>query len=430
MTSLIWVGFVVLVLGLLALDLGVFHRRDQVVTIKEALAWSALWITLALAFNVFVYFLYGNHWLGFGTVYLHELTGGQAAIQFFTGYVIEKSLSVDNIFVIAMVFSYFGVPLVYQHRVLYWGILGALVMRGAMIAMGAALMARFGWMVYIFGGLLLVTAVKLLIPRHDNLEPDRNVIVRLVRKAFPVTDGFHGSRFFVSHEGRRAVTPLFIALVVVESTDVLFAVDSIPAIFAITRDPFIVFTSNVFAILGLRSLYFALAGTVERFRYLKTSLVFLLAFIGVKMVLSHHHPVPTVVSLSVIVGILGVGVLASVLAPHRDTARLVSPLADEIEHLARVGLRQARRVVILLTGSTVLLVGLAMVVLPGPAFLVIPAGLAILAVEFMWARRWLCRVKRAVWRAREAVGLADEADEPSCAPETENPPPDHATAEG
>jgi tellurite resistance protein TerC len=405
MASLIWIGFLLMVLGLLALDLGVFHREARPVSIKEAFAWTVFWIALALAFNVFVFFLYEHHWFEFGSGLRHELDGGQAALRFLTGYLVEKSLSVDNIFVIAMIFAYFKVPLPNQHRVLYWGILGALVMRGIMIAVGAALIATFSWTVYLFGAILLVTAARLLVVRHDNLEPGRNPVVRLVRRAFPVTDDFHGNRFFTSIDGRRAVTPLFLALIVIETSDVLFAVDSIPAIFAITTDPFLVFTSNVFAILGLRSLYFAIAGMVERFRYLKMSLVFLLAFIGVKMMLSHHHPIPTVVSLVVILGILAVGVLASIFASHRDTARLESPLVDDLEDLAMVGVRQARRIIILIVGSTVLILGAAMLVLPGPGLLVTLGGLAILAIEFVWARRWLARVREMFEKAKRTVGL-------------------------
>lgn len=404
MSAFPWIGFLAFILALLALDLGVFHRKDHAISIREALAWSAFWIVLALSFNVLVYALYEHHWLGVGSAIGHGLEGHQAAIQFFTGYVVEKSLSIDNIFVIAMIFAYFGVPVRYQHRVLFWGILGALVLRGLMIAAGAALIARFAWITYVFGVLLIATAVKLLVVRHDNLQPEKNPAVRLIRRIFPVTEGFHEGRFFVRQESGWAITPLGVALVVVESSDVLFAVDSIPAIFAVTRDPFLVFTSNVFAILGLRSLYFALAGVIGRFRYLKTSLVFLLAFIGVKMLLVHHHPIPTVVSLAVIFGILTVGVLASVLEARRDTAALESPLADELERLSQVGLRQARRIAVLVVGSTVLLIGVVMIVLPGPASLVIPAGLSILALEFLWARTWLAKVRAMVEKMRDRLG--------------------------
>jgi tellurite resistance protein TerC len=411
MSIVIWLGFIALIVVFLALDLGVFHRRPHAISIKEALAWTAFWVALALVFNGFVYLLYEHHWLDFGTSLRHELDGGEAALKFFTGYLVEKSLSIDNIFVIAMIFAYFGVPLMYQHRVLFWGILGALVMRGVMIAAGTALIARFSWTVYLFGALLLLTAGKLLVTRHDNLEPERNLVVRWVRKMYPVANDFDGSHFFTVVDGKRAITPLFLALIVVETSDVFFAVDSIPAIFAITRDPFIVFTSNVFAILGLRSLYFAVAGMMQRFRFLKMSLVFLLAFVGVKMLLAHHHPIPTATSLAVIVGILAVGVVASVVASHQDTAPLESPIVDDLERLAMVSLRQARRIVVLTVGSTVLVLGVAMLVLPGPGILVTWGGLAILAVEFVWARRWLAKVKEMYERAKTVAGLDGQRKE-------------------
>jgi tellurite resistance protein TerC len=325
MTLWLWGGFVALILTFLALDLGVFHRKAHVVRIREAFAWTSVWVVMALAFSVAVYFLYEHHWLGVGLPIGHELDGGQAAGQFLTGYIIEKSLSLDNVFVIAIIFSYFRIPAMYQHRVLFWGILGALVMRGAMIALGAALLERFSWATYAFGILLLGTAVKMLMSRHDNLEPDRSLLVRVVRRWIPVTPELHGGRFLTRVDGRLAATPLFLVLLLVEATDVVFAVDSVPAIFAVTRDPFLVFTSNVFAILGLRSLYFALAGAMTRFRFLKMSLVFVLAFVGVKMLLAHYYHFPTFVSLSVILGILAVGVAASLLGGHRHTAALAPP---------------------------------------------------------------------------------------------------------
>lgn len=399
----IWLAFVGFVLLMLALDLGVFHRRDRVISIGEALAWTGFWIVLAIGFNVVVYYLYAERWLGFGRGLLHELSASQAALQFSTGFLIEKSLSVDNIFVIAMIFAYFRVPLALQHRVLFWGIFGALALRGLMIAAGAALIARFQWTVYVFGGLLLVTAVKLLVARHDNLEPDKVPLVRFARRFLPVTEGFRGNRFLVRDAAGWAMTPLAVALLVVGSSDVLFAIDSIPAIFAVTRDPFLVFTSNVFAVLGLRSLYFALAGMLHRFRYLKMSLVFVLAFVGVKMNLTYLYPIPIVASLAFICGLLGVGVAASIAAPDRDTAPLASPFMEELDNLRKIGMRGARRVVILVVGSSVLLIGVVMIVLPGPATLVIPAGLAILAYEFVWARRWLLRFRKTARRLGRSV---------------------------
>ncbi len=325
----LWVGFLFFVLAMLALDLGVFNRKAHVISIREATGWTVLWVALALGFNAAIYFLYERHWLGIGTTIGHELNGRTAALQFFTGYVIEKSLSLDNIFVIAMIFSYFSVPAIYQHRVLFWGIIGALVMRGLMILAGVALIERFDWIIYVFGALLIMTAVKMLIVRHDNLDPGKNPLIRLAKRLYPLSDDFDGPNFFTRIDGKRAITPLFLSLLIVESTDLLFAVDSIPAIFAVTRDPFIIFTSNVFAILGLRSLYFALAGMMEKFRYIKSSLVFVLAFVGVKMILMHHHPIPTFASLAIILGILTVGVLASIIGAKRDTAPLASPIPNQ-----------------------------------------------------------------------------------------------------
>lgn len=401
-TVLVWIGFLVLITLVVALDLGVFHRKQHVVSLPEALGWSAVWVSLALAFNVGVYYLYEINPAGWD-MDTEQLTGQQAAIQFFTGYLVEKSLSIDNIFVIAMIFAHFRVPLSEQHRVLFWGIFGAVVLRGIMIFGGIALIERFDWVIYLLGALLLFSAASMLVVRHDNLAPESNFVIRLVRRFYPVTTEFHGSRFFVTVDGVRHATPLFLALMLVETSDVTFAIDSIPAIFAITRDPFIVFTSNIFAILGLRSLYFVLAGLMDKFRYLKMSLVFLLAFIGVKMLLAHHYPIPNVVSLAVIGGILSVGILASMLA-GRDTAALASPLANDLEQLVLRSYRQARKAVILLIGSTVLLVGLAMIFLPGPAVLVVPLGLAILGVEFAWARRWLKKIKDSLAKLRQKVG--------------------------
>lgn len=393
MALLIWVGFLVFVLLVVLLDLGVFHRKSHVVSIPEALAWTAVWVAMAVAFNIVLYFLYAENWLGWSQIHSHQLTGKQAAVQFLTGYVVEKSLSIDNIFVIAMIFAFFRVPLSEQHRVLFWGVLGAVVLRGLMIAGGSVLIDRFERVVYVFGVLLIASATKMLVTRHDNIDPDKNLAIRLVRRLYPVTSHFDGSHFFTMVDGRRAATPLLLTLVLVETSDVMFAIDSIPAIFAVTRDPFLVFTSNVFAILGLRSLYFALAGMMDRFRYLKMSLVFLLAYVGMKMMLTHHYPIPNIVSLAIIGGILSVGVMASIVASQRDTAAIVLPFAQEIHQLASVTYRQGRRVVVLIVGTTVLLLGVVMIVLPGPAILVIPLGLAILAIEFAWAKHWLQKIR-------------------------------------
>ncbi len=283
-----WFFFILFVLVMLSLDLGVFHRKSHVVKTPEALAWSAIWISLALCFSFFIYFAYENHWFHLGSApdaVDGAVNGGRSAVmKYLSGYVVEKSLSVDNIFVIAMLFGFFAVPAVYQHRVLFWGILGALVMRALMILIGATLIARFNWILYVFGVFLIFTAGKMLFAKSGHKNPDTNILVRLTRRLFPVTDLFHEEHFMVRKEsGGWALTPLALALIMVEATDLLFAVDSIPAVFAVTADPFLVFTSNVFAILGLRSLYFALASAIQKFRYLKVSLAIVLAVVGGKM---------------------------------------------------------------------------------------------------------------------------------------------------
>ena len=296
-----WAGFVVCILIFLALDLGVFHRSAHVVKFREALAWTALWFAVAMCFA----------WA------LGGWKGREASEMFITGYLLELSLSMDNVFVIALIFSYFRVPSEHQHRVLFWGIIGALVMRGAMIGVGAALVARFHWVLYIFGAFLLFTGVKMCFAGEGGVEPDKNFVVRLARKFFPVTHQFEGQKFIALVNGRRALTPLALVLLMVETTDLIFALDSIPAIFGVTRDPFIVFTSNVFAILGLRSLYFVLANAIDYFRFLKYGLSLVLVFIGAKMLGEHWINIPTRVSLGIVVGIILLSVLLSVLVNAR-----------------------------------------------------------------------------------------------------------------
>jgi tellurite resistance protein TerC len=309
--TLLWAGFIVLIIFLLALDLGVLNRKEHVIGIKEALLWSGFWIFLSLLFSVLVYFIYENHLFDIGLTLNETLSGRQAVIQYITGYVIEKSLSLDNIFVIALIFGYFKVPAIYQHRVLFWGIVGAVVLRGVMILAGAVLINNFTWIVYVFGGFLIITAIRMLKSNHEEIDPDHNLLVKIARKIYPITKEYHGKNFFTIVNNKKAATPLFIALLVVESSDILFAVDSIPAIFAITRDPFIVFTSNIFAILGLRALYFALAAMIVKFYYLKYSLVVILMYVGIKMLLTYYYHIDTLVSLSVIGGVLFLGVIAS-----------------------------------------------------------------------------------------------------------------------
>lgn len=318
----LFVGFVALVLVFLALDLGVFHRKAHAVGPREAMIWTLVWISVALAFSGFIYLGYEHQWLGLG-IGVPQLGGGErtvgggeATLLYLTGYVVEKSLSIDNIFVIALVFTAFKVPAQLQHRVLFWGILGALVLRGAMIGAGAALVRQFDWMTYVFGGLLILTAVKMLRVGAEEVDPRNNPLVRLVHRWVPVSPAFDGERFLTRVDGRLMATPLLLALAAVEFSDVIFAVDSIPAIFAITLDPFLVFTSNVFAILGLRALYFCLAGLLDRFRYLKVSLIAVLFFVGLKMCLVHTPwRIPLGPAMVVLAALIALGLLLSVLRP-------------------------------------------------------------------------------------------------------------------
>jgi tellurite resistance protein TerC len=293
-----WAGFILCVLIFLALDLGVFHRKAHVVKFKEAMCWTVLWISIALGFA---------WWLG-------AYKSREDAEMFLTGYLLELSLSMDNVFVIALIFAYFRVPSEHQHRVLFWGIIGALVMRGVMIGVGAALVAKFHWVLYIFGAFLLFTGVKMFFAGEGGVEPENNFVLRMARKFFPVAPNFDGQKFFTQLDGKRALTPLALVLLMVETTDLIFALDSIPAIFGVTTKPFIVFTSNVFAILGLRSLYFVLANAIDYFRFLKYGLSLVLVYIGVKMLMMKWYHIPTRVSLGIVVGIIGLSILVSVIA--------------------------------------------------------------------------------------------------------------------
>lgn len=292
-----WVVFNAFVLAMLALDLGVFHRNAHEVSIKEALVWSGIWTVVALVFNIWIYYWGGK----------------QAGLAFLTGYLIERSLSVDNIFVFYLVFSYFKVPRAYQYKVLFWGILSALAMRAIFIAVGITLIHRFHWIIYIFGLFLIVTGIKMAFSKEAELHPDRNPALKLFRRWFPSTESYEEDRFFVARGGRTLATPLFIVLLIIETTDLIFAIDSIPAILAITTDPFIVYTSNVFAILGLRALYFALAGITAKFRYIHYGLSIILVFVGVKMLLEGVYELPMVLSLGFIGAVLLISGLVSVL---------------------------------------------------------------------------------------------------------------------
>ena len=309
---MLWIGFILFVFLMLALDLGVFHRKAHVIEIKEALLLSIFWISLAIMFNTGIYL-----W-----------SGEQKALEFLTGYVIEKALSVDNLFVFLMIFSYFHTPSIYQHKILFWGILGALIMRAIFIATGITLIEKFHVVIYIFGAFLVITGFKMAFQGDKKIEPEKNPLLRYFRKVMPITKNYEEDKFFVKRAGKYFVTPLFVVLLVVESTDILFAVDSIPAILAITTDPFIVYTSNIFAILGLRALYFALARVMPMFYYLNYGLSAILTFVGTKMLISDYYKVPTMISLGVVAGILVIAVIFSVIR-----ARMLEYRAKELKRI-------------------------------------------------------------------------------------------------
>ena len=309
-----WVAFAVIVVVLLVLDLKVFHRKSRVITLKESLLWTAFWVALALLFNLGIYL-----WRGHGP-----------ALEFLTCYLIEESLSIDNLFVFLLVFSYFAVAPAYQHKVLFWGIIGAIIMRLAFIEVGVTLLERFHWVFYIFGAFLVVTAIRMAFQRDEKIDPENNVVLRLFRRFVPVTSSYEEDRFFVKRAGRFVATPLFIVVLVVETTDLVFALDSIPAALAITLDPFIVYTANIFAILGLRSLYFALAGVMRLFHYLRYGLVVVLIFVGVKMLIADFYKIPTEIALGAVVGVLLISVIASIIWPRNEKIIPVpSQLPDE-----------------------------------------------------------------------------------------------------
>ncbi|MDY6892291.1 MAG: TerC family protein [Chloroflexota bacterium] len=307
---MVWIGFNVVVLVLLILDLKVFHRKSHVIGVKESLWWTAFWIVLSLLFNLVIYF-----WRGPDT-----------ALQFLTGYLIEKSLSVDNLFVFLMIFSYFAVPAVYQHKALFWGILGAIVMRLIFILAGVALIERFHWVMYVFGVFLIFTAIRMAVQKDREIHPEKNPVLRLFGRLMPVTEGYEGDKFFIKRAGRYLATPLLVVVLVIETTDVIFALDSVPAVLGITLDPFIVYSSNICAILGLRALYFALAGIMQMFRYLNYGLVAVLAFIGIKMLISGFYEIPVGIALGVVGGVLLLSVALSIISARVGSNEvLVSP---------------------------------------------------------------------------------------------------------
>ena len=298
-----WIGFAVLISIMLALDLGVFNKKEHKVAVKEAMIWSGVWITMAILFNLFVYFEFGK----------------VKALEFLTAYVIEYSLSVDNIFIFILIFTYFAVPSKYQHKILFWGIIGALVMRGIFIFAGVALINKFHWIILIFGAFLVYSGIHMLFQKNEQVDPEKNPVVKFFKKFLPVTHELHGGKLFIKQNNMMIATPLFLVLMVIESSDLIFAVDSIPAVLAISQDTFIVYTSNIFAILGLRSLYFAVAGIMDLFRFLKIGLAFVLSFVGLKMLVSYFHfEIPVMLSLAIIISILTFSILASVLIKKEE----------------------------------------------------------------------------------------------------------------
>lgn len=301
--TILWIVFGVLIPVMLILDLGVFHRRAHAVKVKEALIWSSVWISLALLFCLGIYLLVGH----------------EKALNFITGYLVEESLSVDNLFVFLLIFSYFCVPAADQHHVLFWGILGAVVMRGIFIVTGLTLLANLYWIIYIFGAFLIYTAIRLAFKKDKEVQPENNPVLKLFRRFVPLSKNYHSNKFLIKIKGRRVATPLLLVLVVIETTDIIFAVDSVPAILAITRDPFIVYTSNIFAVMGLRALYFALAGVIQKFYYLNYGLAAILAFLGFKMLVTEFIEIPVVASLGVVLGILAISALFSVYRPGKKS---------------------------------------------------------------------------------------------------------------
>jgi tellurite resistance protein TerC len=333
----LWIGFFALVFVMLALDLGVFHRKAHEIAIREAVGWSVFWVSLGLAFSGVVYFIYENHWGGAG-LGPRPLDGGDASILYLTGYLLEESLSVDNLFVISLLFRSMAVPARFQHRLLFWGIIGALVFRGTMIAGGVWLVHKFVWTFYIFGAFLVISGIRMLLARdEEEPEPQASWFFKVIRRVLPMAKEDHGSRLVARERGRIVFTYLAVALVAIELTDIVFAVDSVPAILAVTTEPFIVVTSNVFAILGLRSIYFVLAGMMDKFRYLKTALSVLLLIIGGKMIAHDLVNIPNLVSLAVVIGVVATGVIASLFADARDTRRRSQMMGAQPDPDARAG---------------------------------------------------------------------------------------------
>lgn len=393
MTSLMWLIFIASLLLILMAALRVFDRAPRVVSFRVSLAWTAFWMVLAIAFSIVIRTVYHHQLWGFGIEPGYPHSGEQAMAAFLGVYFLETCFNLDNVFGAALIFTHFGVRLRLQYRVLYWGVLAAFLVRGLMIGFFAQGYQWFPWFNFVLGAVVLLCAMRLLIARHERVRPAHNLAVRAARRLLPVTEGTEGGRFFARIDGRWFITPLFIALLLIESSDTVFAFDSVPASFAVTRDPFLIFSAHTFAILGMRSLYFALLGFIDRFYYLRASLVALLVIMAVQLFAQDYAHVPLLLLITLAVAVMGIGVIASIFSEKRPPEPLAGAYTDELEEYALLTWRQGRKVVVLVVGSTVVLVGVAMILLPGPAFVVIPAGLALLATEFVWARKLLQRLK-------------------------------------
>jgi tellurite resistance protein TerC len=420
MTLVVWAGFIGVILLLLAVDLLLLHRRAHIIGVREALITALCWVGVSLAFNIAVYFLYQHQVFGLGrppdvavgtALDLLPADGRQAALMFFNGYLVELMFSLDNMLVIALILAYFRIPAEVQHRVLFWGIIGVIVLRGAMIVVTSFLLNTWGhWMLLAFGVLLVVSAAKMLVMREEEAEMERKLIVRSARRLIGVSPHFDGEKFFTRINGKLLMTPLMVALLVVDVADLALAVQSIPAVFGITTDPFLVFASNCFAVLGLRSIYFAMAAVTRRFRFLKISTVFVLAFIGGRMIADRWYQVSPEVSLLVIASILAFGVVASLAVEARDRGPQERPI-DDLTTAAEEAWRKSRKVIILIVGLTIVFIIAPLVgALPGPGGIFVAlGGLALLATEFVWARRLLTKMKE---KAMLVSGTAPSSSPP------------------
>ena len=394
MTYLLWLAYILALAGILLGALYLSYRMPRVISFRVALAWAAFWALLTLAFSFVIHHVYDHRVWGFGLEAGLPETGAQAMGAFLTAYAIETCLNLDNVFAAALIFAHFRIPLRLQYRVLFWGVIAAIAVRGVLIGLGAQLFQSFEGFHYVLAIILIGSAIRLMLLRFRPSPPEQRLLVRAATRLLPLSTGASAGQFFARVQGRLTITPLFAALLLIESSDLVFAFDSIAASFAITRDPFLVFTANTFAMLGMRALYFALVGIIDRFHYLRASLVALLLFLSAKMLAFDAMPLSLPHTISGLVLIMATGLLLSMRSKRRPPEALVGAYAQDIEEYARFTWRQARKVIVLMVGGTVIVIGVAMLLLPGPAFIVIPMGLAMLATEFVWARRLIQRLKQ------------------------------------